>query len=168
MSVLVPIVSICVSIYTLAGLIFVLVVFPFRICSLSPCFQSTSLGAQLCDLLGPALHIHERLIRVRKRPRCRSSSAQWIYNDSDESLASESNKSYSVPGLILVLILSAFLCIPLVLAAWTAAFFWIFAMVLGNPEPDDTEREKDDGRAAVLGVSKWWAKWLSKARKPPR
>ena len=35
-------------------------------------------------------------------------------------------------------------------------------MILGNP--DGTER-KDDGRAAVLGVNRWWQTWLRKGRK---
>lgn len=48
------------------------------------------------------------------------------------------------------------------LAVWTAAFFWIFAITLGNP--DGTEKG-DDGRAAVLGVNGWWQKWLRKSRK---
>jgi hypothetical protein len=66
--------------------------------------------------------------------------------------------------LIAVLLLSSFLSIAFLLLVWTAAFFWVFAMVLGNP--DGTER-KDDGRAAVLGVCRWWQIWLRKARKPP-
>ena len=55
------------------------------------------------------------------------------------------------------------LCIGFVLAAWIAAFFWIFAMILGNPEPSGADREKDDGRAAVLSVGNWWVKWLQSA-----
>lgn len=42
------------------------------------------------------------------------------------------------------------------------ALFWIFSVVLGNP--DGTER-KDDGRVAVLGVARWWANWLGFARR---
>jgi len=48
------------------------------------------------------------------------------------------------------------------LAVWTAAFFWVFAMVVGNP--DGTDR-KDDGRAAVLGVNAWWTSWLDRCKK---
>jgi hypothetical protein len=61
----------------------------------------------------------------------------------------------------MVLLLSSLMSFGLLLLAWTAAFFWIFAMILGNP--DGTER-KDDGRAAVLGVSRWWQLWLGRAR----
>ena len=65
---------------------------------------------------------------------------------------------------IAVLLLSPFYSIAILLLVWTAAFFWLFTMVMGNP--DGTER-KDDGRAAVLGVCKWWQKWLRKARRLP-
>lgn len=73
-------------------------------------------------------------------------------------------ESYTIGGLISVLLLSPFFSIAILLPAWIAAFFWIFSMVMGNP--DGTER-KDDGRAAVLGVSRWWHLWLGKARKSP-
>jgi hypothetical protein len=65
----------------------------------------------------------------------------------------------------MVLLFSSLLSIAFLLLAWTAAFFWVFAMILGNP--DGTER-KDDGRAAVLGVCRWWHLWLRNARKTPR
>jgi hypothetical protein len=52
---------------------------------------------------------------------------------------------YSVGGLLMVLLLSSLLSIAFLLLAWTAAFFWVFAMILGNP--DGTER-KDDGRGS--------------------
>lgn len=65
----------------------------------------------------------------------------------------------------MVLLLSSLMSFGLLLLAWTAAFFWVFAMMLGNP--DGTER-KDDGRAAVLGVTRWWQIWLGKARSPRR
>lgn len=62
---------------------------------------------------------------------------------------------------IAVLLLSPFFSIAILLLAWTAAFFWVFTMMMGNP--DGTER-KDDGRAAVIGVCKWWRTWLAKTR----
>lgn len=65
-------------------------------------------------------------------------------------------------GLITVLILSAFLCIPLLPVTGIVACFWVFAKMLGNP--DGTERN-DDGRAAVLGVTHWWQRWLGYGRR---
>ncbi|PYH91675.1 hypothetical protein BO71DRAFT_302235, partial [Aspergillus ellipticus CBS 707.79] len=159
LSVPVPVFSFCAALYTIFGLLFVLLVSPLRICSCIPYFRTTSFRAQLCDLLVPQLHIHERLVCLR-RFSARSSSTQPIY-DPDASFVPESTASYSIGGLISVLLLSPFLSIAVLLLAWTAAFFWVFAMVLGNP--DGTER-KDDGRAAVLGVCRWWQIWLGKAR----
>lgn len=161
----VPVFSLCASLYTVFGLFFVLLTTPFRLCSCIPYLRTTSFRAQLCDLLVPQLHIHERLACLRKSS-LRSASTQSIYNnDSDRPSASNSCESYSVGGLVTVLLLSSLLSIAFFLLVWTAAFFWVFAMVLGNP--DGTER-KDDGRAAVLGVARWWHTWLGKARKLPR
>ncbi|KAE8371633.1 hypothetical protein BDV26DRAFT_122259 [Aspergillus bertholletiae] len=157
LSVPVPIFSLCASLYTVFGLLFVLLVSPFRICPCIPYFRSTSFREQLCHLLVPQLHIHERLVRLR------GFTTQSVYDDADGS--SDPNEHYSIFGLIAVLLLSSLLSIAFLLLVWTAAFFWVFAMVLGNP--DGTER-KDDGRAAVLGVCRWWHMWLYKARKPPR
>lgn len=79
-------------------------------------------------------------------------------------MMAESSRFYAIGASVAVLILSPFLSLVILLFAWTAAFFWVFAMVMGNP--DGTER-KDDGRIAVLGVVKWWHTWLGKARKEP-
>ncbi|OOF99623.1 hypothetical protein ASPCADRAFT_203394 [Aspergillus carbonarius ITEM 5010] len=161
LSVPVPVFSFCAAFYTIFGLFFVLLVSPLRIGSCIPYFRTTSFRAQLCGLLVPQLHIHERLVCLRQSSS-RSSSTQPIY-DPEGSFVGESIDSYSIGGLLMVLLLSPFFSIAVFLLAWIAAFFWIFAMMLGNP--DGTER-KDDGRAAVLGVCRWWQIWLGKARKP--
>ena len=62
--------------------------------------------------------------------------------------------------LVTVHLVSPFLSLGVALAAWVAAGFWVFAVIMGNP--DGTER-KDDGKAAVLGVRKWWESWLARA-----
>ncbi|KAL4937690.1 hypothetical protein BDV06DRAFT_202419 [Aspergillus oleicola] len=155
MSLPIPMFSLLASLYTVFGLLFTLLTSPLRLCACIPYLRKTSFRAQLCDLLVPQLHIHERLIGLRP------STSQSVYNDSDQSSTIDYAEGYSVPGLIMVLLLSALLSFGLLLLAWTAAFFWVFAMILGNP--DGTER-KDDGRAAVLGVTRWWQIWLSKGR----
>ncbi|EAW14044.1 uncharacterized protein ACLA_070770 [Aspergillus clavatus NRRL 1] len=162
LSLLVPIFSLCTSLYTLFGLFFVVLVSPLRLCSFVPYLRSTSFRAQLCDLLVPQLHIHERLVYLRGSTGSHSSSTQWIYDDPEGSTSAEAMECYSVGGLLMVLLVSSLLSIAFLLLVWTAAFFWVFAMILGNP--DGTER-KDDGRAAVLGVVRWWQLWLGKARK---
>ncbi|RAH45644.1 uncharacterized protein BO95DRAFT_442759 [Aspergillus brunneoviolaceus CBS 621.78] len=162
LSIPVPVFSFIASLYTVFGLLFVLLVSPLRLCSCIRYLRNTSFRAQLCDLLVPQLHIHERLVCLRRSSR-RSASTQPIY-DPEGSFLDEPIESYTIGGLISVLLLSPFFSIAILLPAWIAAFFWIFSMVMGNP--DGTER-KDDGRAAVLGVSRWWHLWLGKARKSP-
>ncbi|KAJ5973008.1 uncharacterized protein N7479_002926 [Penicillium vulpinum] len=166
---IVPFYSFAASLYTIFAFLFALVVSPFRLCSFSPYLRATTFVSQLCDLLSPVLHIHERLVclyppSVEDRSSS-TQSTQWIHSerDSDQpSVLSEASEVYSVLASFFVLVLSPLLSIVILLFAWTAAFFWIFSMVLGNP--DGTER-KDDGRTAVLGVCKWWRSWLCKARK---
>ncbi|EQL38281.1 hypothetical protein, variant 2 [Blastomyces dermatitidis ATCC 26199] len=70
--------------------------------------------------------------------------------------------THSPPLLLLIHLLSPLLIPALLIAAWIAASFWVFAMILGNP--DGTEG-RDDGRVAVLGVRNWWWRWLCWARR---
>ncbi len=62
--------------------------------------------------------------------------------------------------LITVQVASPVVSIGVALAGWVAASFWLFAMMMGNP--DGTER-RDDGRATVLAVRDWWEGCLLKA-----
>ncbi|KAJ5175910.1 uncharacterized protein N7482_001787 [Penicillium canariense] len=165
LSVPVPIYSLGACLYACCALIFAVLISPLRLCPPTPYLRNTSFQSQLCDLLSPALHIHERLVRMRPPTSERSSSTQWIHADPEtvhSSTQVDPTRYYAVGASILVLTISPFFSIAILLFAWTAAFFWVFAMVMGNP--DGTER-KDDGRAAVLGVCKWWHTWLGKARK---
>ena len=62
--------------------------------------------------------------------------------------------------LIAVQILSPVVSVGVAIAGWIAAPFWIFAIIMGNP--DGMER-RDDGRATVLAVRNWWERCLLKA-----
>ncbi|CAG8023071.1 unnamed protein product [Penicillium salamii] len=163
---IVPVYSFGACFYAIFAFFFALLVSPLRLCSFSQYLRSTTFVSQLCDLLSPSLHIHERLVCIRPPSvEDRSSSTQWIRSDpeSDQpSVLSEPSEVYSIAKSMAVLVLSPIFSIAILLLAWIAAFFWVFSMMLGNP--DGTER-KDDGRTAVLGVCKWWRTWLCKARK---
>jgi hypothetical protein len=163
LSVPVPFFSFAACLYTFCAIIFAILTSPLRLCSISPYLRKTSFRTQLCDLLSPALHIHERLVCMLPPASTRSSSTQWIHADPDSEEPTtivDSSILYSVGMSILVLVIAPFLSIVIVLFAWTAAAFWVFAMVMGNP--DGTEKN-DDGRAAVLGVCRWWRTWLAKS-----
>lgn len=165
LSIPVPVFSICACLYTCAAVFFAVLSSPLRICRISPYLSNTTFKNQLCDLLSPSLHTHERLVCMSPATLDRSSSAQRIrsVSSSDQpSMLADSIRPYSTGASLTVLLICPFLSIVIVLFAWTAASFWVFAMAMGNP--DGTER-KDDGRAAVLGVCKWWRIWLAKARK---
>lgn len=151
----VPFFTLCTALYTLFALFVVTLTTPLRLCPPTRFFRSTSFSTQLCQLLIPALRYHERLAQS-------SHSDHSRHSQNDPYTPGTTAKQFSSLWLVTVLLLAPFLSFGLLLAVWTAAFFWIFAMILGNP--DGTER-KDDGRAAVLGVNGWWQKWLDKSRK---
>jgi len=62
--------------------------------------------------------------------------------------------------LAAVQIISPFVSLGVALAEWVAALFWLFAVIIGNP--DGTER-RDDGRAFVLAIRDWCETFLLKA-----
>lgn len=103
--------------------------------------------------------MHERLIGLSKWGPSHHNHPD---TDPDTDPDSDPGADYSIGGLLAVLLLSPFLALALLLLAWIAAFFWVFALLLGNP--DGTEK-RDDGRAAVLGVCRWWRTWLGRARR---
>ncbi len=64
---------------------------------------------------------------------------------------------FSPLALVVVHVVSPILSFGVAFFSWIAAVFWLFALVMGNP--DGTEK-RDDGRATVLGVRNWWEKFL--------
>ena len=77
---------------------------------------------------------------------------------------SEHNVSSS-PGehpamLIVINLCSPFYAVWISVSAWVAAAFWAFTTIMGNPDGKD---RKDDGREAVMGVRRWWERWLGRA-----
>ncbi|PGG98375.1 hypothetical protein AJ79_08883 [Helicocarpus griseus UAMH5409] len=196
LSFLVPPFSLVATLYALAVLVFLLLSSPLRLCKPTPFFQSP-LSAQLCTLLLPLLHTHQRLITPHHHHHYHTSThpydtaaatttsqhqkittidTQHSTTTSPSSQPSSTSTTattptpttptfsplYSSPMLLLVHLLSPLFITPILFAAWIAAFFWVFAMILGNP--DGTER-RDDGRVAVLGVRNWWWIWLCRARR---
>lgn len=154
----IPLFSLGTALYTF--LVFFLVIFttPLRLCPPTRFFRSTTFSTQFCQLLAPALLYHERLAQS-----CRANHHHGHAHDHDPYSSTDITANQFAPlWLSLVLTIAPILSLGLLLAVWTAAFFWIFAMIMGNP--DGTEK-KDDGRVAVLGVNAWWQTWLRKSRR---
>jgi hypothetical protein len=128
--------SLVITIWTLLSLFIALILQPFRLCSKAP----PSLGAQLTTFLAPPLNLQLRL----------------IYSHSPGT-------EYKVPMLIVIHLFSPIVAIGVAIAAWTAAFFWFFSAILGDPAGQDEGH--NDGKDSLLGVRRWWDKWLSRGLK---
>lgn len=83
---------------------------------------------------------------------------------SSTPLASPDDDEPANPVMLFVVnILSPIYAIGIGLSAWVAALFWFYAVILGDPDGGSRD-SRDDGRAAVLGVMRWWESWLEQAR----
>ncbi|RMZ90700.1 hypothetical protein DV736_g2078, partial [Chaetothyriales sp. CBS 134916] len=69
---------------------------------------------------------------------------------------------FSAPRLMLVHLALPIVSLAMAFFAWVAAVFWLFALMMGNP--DGTEK-RDDGRATVLGARNYLEKYLLTAIK---
>lgn len=99
------------------------------------------IATQLTKLLAPALNLQLRLI--------------YSYAASD---------SYSVPMLVVIHLFSPIISLGVVIAAWTAACFWFFNAILGDPArtAGQVHAKHNDGKDTLLGVRNWWDRWLSR------
>jgi hypothetical protein len=109
------------------------------------CNKSFSPGNNIVRSLAPLLKQHLQFIHA-------------------ESLQKLHTLDFSPTKLVLVHAISPLLSIGVAILAWVAACFWLFALVMGNP--DGTERG-DDGRATVLNLRNWWEKFLLSPSKRP-
>ena len=105
------------------------------------CRPSCSFGASVTRSIAPMLRVHLRMMYAASAQRA-------------------DDLNFQAGRLIAVQVASPFVSMGVALAEWVAASFWLFAMMMGNP--DGTER-RDDGRATVLAVRDWWEGCLLKA-----
>jgi hypothetical protein len=68
--------------------------------------------------------------------------------------------NFSPTALVIVHLFSPILSFGVAFFSWIAAVFWLFSIIMGNP--DGTERG-DDGQRTVLGVRNWWEKYFLNA-----
>lgn len=126
--------SFAIALWTILALFVSLLLVPLRLCSKG----RPTLGAQLTNFLAPPLNLQLRLI--------------YSYS---------SAQNYSVPMLVIVQLLAPIVAIGVAIGAWTSACFWFFSAILGDPAGQDQGR--NDGKDSLLGVRRWWDRWLSRA-----
>ncbi|KAF2016916.1 hypothetical protein BU24DRAFT_140611 [Aaosphaeria arxii CBS 175.79] len=121
-----------ITLWTIFALFAALLLQPLRLFSTRP-----PLPAQLISFLAPPLNLQLHLI--------------YSFSSSTE---------YSPAMLVVVHLFSPVVAAGVAVAAWTAACFWFFSAILGDPSGQDSH---NDGKESILGVRNWWDRWLSRA-----
>lgn len=121
------------AIFSIFAVFTIIILLPLRLCR-----RECSPSISLVRMVAPVFRHHLQMIFAK-------------------SLDSAHTFEFSPFCLILVHIVSPLLSIGNAIAAWIVAVFWIFAIIMGNP--DGTEK-RDDGRATVLMLRDWWEKCL--------
>ncbi|KAF2005133.1 hypothetical protein P154DRAFT_483706 [Amniculicola lignicola CBS 123094] len=124
--------SVLITFWTMLSLFVAILLQPFRACTARP-----SLSTQVTTFLAPPLNLQLHL----------------VYSVS-------SSTEYSPAMLVVVHLFSPVVAFGVAVAAWTAAFFWFFSAILGDPAGQDGH---NDGKDSILGVRRWWDRWLSRA-----
>lgn len=140
LSLLDPFYSAFTALYSILVAILFILASPLCICN-----KSFSPGDSIVRLLCPLLKKHLQLIHAE--------SVEGLHATGLDPLM-----------LVLVHAVSPVLSLGLTLSAWVAACFWLFALMMGNPDGTDSD---DDGRVTVLRLRNWWEKFLSSSAKRP-
>ncbi|EXJ83195.1 hypothetical protein A1O1_06814 [Capronia coronata CBS 617.96] len=133
MSILDPFHCLFSAIYTVFAVFAICLLLPLRLCR-----RECSPGTSLVRMVAPVFRNHLQMMFAK-------------------SLDDAHTFEFSPFCLFLIHLVSPILSIPNAVAAWVVAVFWVFAIIMGNP--DGTEK-RDDGRAAVLILRDWWEKVL--------
>ena len=120
-----------ITLWTGVALLISLLLTPLRFCT-----KRRPLSIQLTTLLAPALNLQLHLV--------------YSHNSVTE---------YSAPMLVVIHVFSPVVAFGVAVASWTAAAFWIFTSILGDPGGNDGH---NDGKESILGVRNWWERWLSR------
>jgi hypothetical protein len=124
--------STAITLWTFGALFVSLLLAPLKLCTTRP-----SLSTQVTTFLVPALNLQLHLV--------------YSHNASTD---------YSAPMLVVIHLFSPVVAFGVAIAAWTAAGFWFFSSILGDPGGHDSH---NDGKESILGVRSWWERWLSRA-----
>ncbi|KAF1941968.1 hypothetical protein EJ02DRAFT_466125 [Clathrospora elynae] len=121
-----------IALWTVIALLASLVLAPLRFCTTT----RPPLSEQITAFLAPALNLQLHLV-----------------------YSHDSTTGYSAPMLVVVHLFSPVVAFGVAIAAWTAAGFWFFSSILGDPGGHDGH---NDGKESILGVRNWWERWLSR------
>jgi hypothetical protein len=120
-----------IALWTIFALLISLVLAPLRFCTTRP-----PLSQQITAFLAPALNLQLHLV-----------------------YSHDSTTGYSAPMLVVVNLFSPIVAFGVAIAAWTAAGFWFFSSILGDPGGHDGH---NDGKETIVSVRNWWERWLSR------
>ncbi|EOA90888.1 uncharacterized protein SETTUDRAFT_64485, partial [Exserohilum turcica Et28A] len=123
--------SIAIALWTALALFISLILSPLRLCSTRP-----PLSEQITSFLAPALNLQLHMV-----------------------YSHDSTSGYSAPMLVVIHLFSPLVAFGVAIAAWTAAGFWFFSCILGDPGGHDGH---NDGRESIVGVRNYWERWLSR------
>lgn len=136
LSLLDPLYCVLAAFYTIIILFPLLLITPLHICN-----SACDLPSSIVRLISPILRRHLKILCA-------------------ESKKGRHNLQFNPISLIMVYLAAPVFSLGVAIAAWVSASFWVFAIIMGNP--DGTER-RDDGRATVLAVRNWWERYLLSA-----
>ncbi|KAJ4381105.1 hypothetical protein N0V86_003452 [Didymella sp. IMI 355093] len=128
--------SVAITFWTIFAILISLALYPLRFCSTRP-----ALSTQLTTFLAPALNLQLHLV-----------------------YSFDASESYSISMLVVIHLFSPIVAFGVAIASWTAAGFWFFSSILGDPGGHDGGRH-NDGKDCILGVRSYWERWLSRGLK---
>ena len=148
LSVLDPFYCTFASAYSLVALLFHTALSPFHLCS--PKSKTTSTDSRTNDTFSLRLtHTLSPVYRAHLR-YMHATSIKRIHND---------NLDLKPKSLVFVHVVSPFLSIGVAIAAWIAALFWFFELIMSDTSSPGSAGVEDDGRHYVLMVRNWWEKF---------
>ncbi|EMD95990.1 hypothetical protein COCC4DRAFT_157004 [Bipolaris maydis ATCC 48331] len=120
-----------IAIWTFCALFITILLSPLRLCT-----TRAPLSEQIKSFLAPSLNLQLHMV-----------------------YSHDSTSGYSAPMLVVIHLFSPIVAFGVAIAAWTAAGFWFFSCILGDPGGHDGH---NDGRESIVGVRNWWERWLSR------
>ncbi|RAR08401.1 hypothetical protein DDE82_002382 [Stemphylium lycopersici] len=120
-----------IALWSLFAILISIVLAPLRLCTTRP-----PLSEQITAFLAPALNLQLHMV-----------------------YSHDSTTGYSAPMLVVIHLFSPIVSFGVAIAAWTAAGFWFFSSILGDPGGHDGH---NDGKESIVGVRNWWERWLSR------